>query len=121
MTCWPREMIPAELTSRCTSTQMVAASAPGAFPAGGGPAGRAPLWRSRARSTAESREGTVLIRHPPMLRCTVVVSIQNLTCWPAWAQPGVHTGGTQDITVALRPVPQGYLSRSAERTQGSSR
>jgi hypothetical protein len=30
-------MIPAALTSRCTSTQLVAASAQGAFPAGGGP------------------------------------------------------------------------------------
>ena len=64
MTWLPRAMIPAALTSRCTSTQLVAARAPGAFPAGGGPARRAPFCRSRARSTAGSREGKVLIRHP---------------------------------------------------------
>ena len=45
--------------------------------------------RSRARSTADSRDGTVLIRHPAMLRCTVVVSIQNadLLAGPAGAEP----------------------------------
>jgi hypothetical protein len=56
MTWLPRMMIPAALTSRWTSTQLVAAKAPGALPAGGGPACRAPFWRSRARSTADSRE-----------------------------------------------------------------
>jgi hypothetical protein len=55
MTWLPRVMIPAELTSRWTSTQLVAAKALGACPAGGGPAGRAPLRRSRAWSTADSR------------------------------------------------------------------
>jgi hypothetical protein len=80
-------MMQAEFTSRWTSTQLVAAIAPGAFPAGGGPAGSAPFWRSRARSTADSRDGTVLIRHPVMLRCTVVVSIQNLTVWPVLLVP----------------------------------
>jgi hypothetical protein len=67
--------------------------APGAFSAGGGPAGRAPCWRSRARSTADSREGTVLIRQPPMLRCTVVVSIQNLTVWPVLLVPSQNCCG----------------------------
>ena len=85
----PRVMIPEALTSRWTSTQLVAARAPGAGAAGGGPAGRAPACRSRAMSTADSRDGTVLIRHPSMVRCTVVVSIQNadLLPGPAWAEP----------------------------------
>ena len=87
MTLLPRVMIPAALTSRSTSTQLVAARAPGAGPAGGGPAGRAPAPRSRARSTADSRKGTVLIRHPAMLRWTVVVSIQKATCCPVLPVP----------------------------------
>ncbi len=93
MTRLPKVMIPAALTSRSTSTQLVAARAPGAGPAGGGPAGRAPAWRSRARSTLDSREGTVLIRHPAMLRCTVVVSIQNLTCCPVLLVPSQNCCG----------------------------
>ena len=92
MTWLPRLMIPAALTSRCTSTQLLAASGPGAGPAGGGPAGRAPALRSQARSTADSRDGTVLIRHPAMLSCTVVVSIQNLTVWPVRVVPGRPPG-----------------------------
>jgi hypothetical protein len=86
-------MIPAALTSRCTSTQLFAASGPGAGPAGAGPAGRAPALRSRARSTEDRREGTVLIRHPPMLRCTVVVSIQKLTVWPVRLVPSQNCCG----------------------------
>ena len=39
MTWLPKVMIPEELTSRWTSTQLAAARAPGAGPAGGGPAG----------------------------------------------------------------------------------
>ncbi len=81
----PSVMIPAELTSRSTSTHLVAARAPGNGPDGGGPAGRAPARRSLARSTSVSREGTVLIRHPPVLRCTVAVSIQKVTVCPARA------------------------------------
>lgn len=72
MTWLPRVMIPAVLTSRWTSTQLVAARALGAFPARGGPAGRAPCRPSLAKSTAASRRG--FIRHPEMLRWTVVVS-----------------------------------------------
>jgi hypothetical protein len=87
MTWLPTVMIPAELTSRSTSTQLVAARAPGNGPDGGGPAGRAPARRSLARSTSDMREGTVLTRHPPMLTCTVVVSIHRLTVCPARAVP----------------------------------
>src|SRR5258708_12765815 len=87
MTWLPRVMMPAALTSRSTSTQLVAARGPGAGPAGGGPAGRTPELRSLARSTADSREGTVLIRHPAMLMCTVVVSIQKLPAWPVLLLP----------------------------------
>jgi hypothetical protein len=55
MTWLARVMMPEELTSRWTSTQLVAARGPGAGPAGGGPAGRAPACRSREMSTADSR------------------------------------------------------------------
>src|SRR6266851_1825128 len=93
MTWLPRVMMPAALTSRSTSTQLVAARGPGAGPAGGGPAGRTPELRSLARSTADSREGTVLIRHPAMLMCTVVVSIQKLTVWPVLLVPSQNCCG----------------------------
>ena len=81
-------------------------------PAGGGPAGRAPLWRSLARSTADSRDGTVLIRHPPMLRCTVVVSIQKLTCWPVLLVPSQNCCGP---TVMF---PDGGTTRSTSTASG---
>src|SRR5258708_28133693 len=107
-------MIPAALTSRWTSTQLGAARAPGAGPAGGGPAGRAPELRSLARSTAVSREGTVLIRHPAMLRCTVVVSIQNVTCCPALLVPSQNCCG---LTVMF---PDGGTTRSISMAPGQS-
>jgi hypothetical protein len=104
------------LTSRCTSTQLVAASGPGAGPAGGGPAGRAPALRSRARSTEDRRGGTVLIRDPPMLRCTAVVSVQKLTVWAVRLVPGQNCCGPlvargRDDPVDLDGVRPGHGSR----------
>ena len=114
MTWLPRVMIPAELTSRWTSTQLVAARTPGAGPAGGGPAGRAPFWRRRARSTADSRDGTVLIRHPAMLMCTLVVSIQNLTVWPILLVP------SQNCCEPTVMFPDGGTTRSISMASGQS-
>ena len=79
---FPRLMPPTAVTSRSTSTHLLAASVPGNGPDSGGPAGRPSVRRSRARSTSDNRDGTVLIRHPPMLRCTVVASIQRVTFRP---------------------------------------
>jgi len=73
--------------SRCTSTPLVAASTPGARPAGGGRALRSVAEPGEV--DRDSLDGTVLIRHPPMLMCTVVVSIQKLTLWSAgWCRAG---------------------------------
>lgn len=118
MTWLPRVMSPAALTSRCTSTQLVAARAPGAGPAGGGPAGRAPELRSRARPTVDSRDGTVLIRHPLMLRCTLVVSIQKLTVWPVLPVPNQNCCGPIVIfpeagTIRSISMASGQLTGSA--------
>src|SRR5258707_11281836 len=112
MTWLPRVMMPTALTSRSTSTQLVAARGPGAGPAGGGPAGRTPELRSLARSTADSREGTVLIRHPAMLMCTVVVSIQKLTVWPVLLVPSQNCCGP---TVMF---PDGGTTRSISMASG---
>ena len=54
MTWLPSVMIPAALTSRCTSTQLLAVSGQGAGPAGAGPAGQTPVLRNLARSTADT-------------------------------------------------------------------
>ena len=114
----PSVIPPVAVTSRSTSTHLLAASAPGAGPAGGGPAGRAPDRRSRARSTPVSRDGTVLIRHPPMLRCTVAVSIQNLTCCPARAGPSQNCCGPTVMfpdagTTRSTSIASGQLTGSA--------
>jgi hypothetical protein len=103
---------PMPLTSRSTSTHRLAARAPGDGPAGGGPAGRASARRSRARSTSVSREGTVLTRHPPMLRCTVVVSIQRVTCCPARA------GLSQNCWPLTHMFPDGGTTRSTSTASG---
>ena len=58
----PSVIPPLALTSRSTSTQLLAASAPGAGPAGGASAGRAPDRRSRARSTADGRHEIVSVQ-----------------------------------------------------------
>jgi hypothetical protein len=105
-------MMPEELTSRWTSTQLVAASTPGAGPAGGGPAGRAPACRSRAMSTTDSRDGTVLIRHPSTVRCTVTVSIQNLTCCP------VRPGPSQNCCEPMLMFPDAGTTRSISIASG---
>src|SRR5215475_5456275 len=88
---------PMPLTSRSTSTHLLAARAPGDGPAGGGPAGRASARRNPAKSASERREGTVLIRHPPTLKCTVVVSIHRVTCLPGagGAEPKLLPAGPQ--------------------------
>src|SRR5215470_2901324 len=97
---------PMPLTSRSTSTHLLAASTPGDGPAGGGPAGRASVRRSRARSTSDNREGTVLIRHPPMLRWQVVASIHNVTFCPARA------GLSQNCCPPTHKFPDGGATRS---------
>ena len=105
-------MPPVPLTSRSTSTHRLAARTPGDGPAGGGPAGRPPARRSLARSTSVSRDGTVLIRHPPMLRWQVAASIQNVTCCPARAGPSQNCCGP---TVML---PLGGTTRSTSIASG---
>ena len=112
MTWLPKVIMPEELTSRWTSTQLVAARTPGAGPAGGGPAGEAPACRSRAISTADSRDGTVLIRHPPMDRCTVVVSIQNLTSCPIRLVP------SQNCCGPMAMFPDAGTTRSISMASG---
>ena len=114
----PSVIPPMAVTSRSTSTHLLAASAPGDGPAGGGPAGRAPARRSRARSTADSRDGTVLIRHPPVLRCTVAVSIQKVTCCPARAVPSQNCCGPTVMfpdagTTRSTSIASGQLTGSA--------
>ena len=66
------------------------------------------MRRSRARSVADSRDGTVLIRHPPTHRWQVAVSIQNLTRCPARAVPSQNILAAFDTFIsrleAARPL-----------------
>jgi hypothetical protein len=78
---------------RSTSTAVVVAKRPGQRRAGGAPAGRASALRSRARSTADKRDDTVLIRDPSIDRCTVVVSIHKVTVWPTRCSPSQNCCG----------------------------
>jgi hypothetical protein len=55
-----------------------------------------------------------LIRHPTMLRCTVVVSIQNLTAWPVLLAPSQNCCGP---TVMF---PDGGTTRSISIASGRS-
>src|SRR5204863_5840374 len=100
------------LTSRSTSTHLLAASTPGDGPAGGGPEGRAPARRSRARSTSVSRDGTVLIRHPPTLRWQVAVSIHRVTFCPARA------GLSQNCCPPTHKFPDGGTTRPTSTASG---
>src|SRR5690242_17002353 len=54
---------------------------------GGGPAGRAPVAVSRARSAADRCERTDLTRAPAMLRWITSVLAQNVTIIPARPVP----------------------------------
>jgi hypothetical protein len=63
-------------------------------------------------SMADSRDGTVLIRHPSMLRCTVIVSIQNLTCCP------VRPGPSQNCRGPMAKFPDGGTTRSISTASG---
>ena len=109
---FPRLMPPTAVTSRSTSTHLLAASVPGNGPDSGGPAGRPSVRRSRARSTSDNRDGTVLIRHPPMLRCTVVASIQRVTFRPARA------GLSQNCCGPTVMFPLGGTVRSTSTASG---
>ena len=116
---------PMPLTSRSTSTHRLAASAPGEGPAGGGPAGRPSARRSRARSTSDSRDGTVLTHHPPMLRCTVVASIQRVTFCPARAVPSQNCCGPTvmfplDGTTRSTSTASGQLTGSGAAAASSA-
>jgi hypothetical protein len=80
-------MTPEAFTVRSTSIATSLATPWADGRVGGGPAGRAPWPRRRARSVVVNLDGRVLIRRPAMLTCTVVVSIHRPTTVPASAGP----------------------------------
>ena len=74
--------------------------------------GRPSVRRSRARSTSDSRDGTVLIRHPPTLTWQVAVSIHRVTFCPERAVPSQNCCGP---TVMF---PDGGTMRSTSTASG---
>jgi hypothetical protein len=65
-----------------------------------------------ARSASDKRDGTVLTRHPPTLRCTLVVSIHKVTVCPAQAEL------SQNCCPPTHRFPLGGTTRSTSTASG---
>ena len=89
------------------TTRSTSIAAPGsALGSGGGPAGRAPVAVSLARSAVDRWERTDLTRSPPAVRWITSVSAQNVMTCPA------RRGPSQNWRPVTSMLPLGGTTRS---------